>query len=147
MNEQETDNSHVDASTSHHVYIRSKDDAWIPGRLIRVTDETATVEVKRGLSNTTQFRAKHLSHETIVVQLKDYPNRALPLQNVSRTGELMVVADMVDLPFLHEVCAFLRSFEWTLFFSFVLVLARMLLVLTTHTTCFLSPHSLPFSLI
>jgi hypothetical protein len=28
----------------------------------------------------------------------------LPLQNVNNEGELQVVEDMVDLPFLHEVC-------------------------------------------
>jgi hypothetical protein len=28
----------------------------------------------------------------------------LPLQNVNSEGELQVVEDMVDLPFLHEVC-------------------------------------------
>jgi hypothetical protein len=32
-----------------------------------------------------------------------YPNQHLPLQNVNQEGELQVVEDMVDLPFLHEV--------------------------------------------
>eukprot|EP00536_Pseudo-nitzschia_multiseries_P013607 jgi/Psemu1/212206/e_gw1.593.27.1 len=31
-----------------------------------------------------------------------YPNQHLPLQNVNSEGELQVVEDMVDLPFLHE---------------------------------------------
>lgn len=32
-----------------------------------------------------------------------YPSQHLPLQNVNNEGELQVVEDMVDLPFLHEV--------------------------------------------
>jgi hypothetical protein len=37
------------------------------------------------------------------ISLKDYPNQALPLQNVDEHGQLLAVEDMVDLAFLHEV--------------------------------------------
>ena len=42
-------------------------------------------------------------HEKMTVEMKDYPNSALPLQNVDEHGNLNEVEDMVDLPFLHEV--------------------------------------------
>ena len=37
------------------------------------------------------------------VDLTNYANRALPLQNVDPEGNLTPVEDMVNLPFLHEV--------------------------------------------
>jgi len=45
---------------------------------------------------------KATSFETIHVDLKDYPNKTLLLQNVDENGKLKQVEDMVDLAFLHE---------------------------------------------
>jgi hypothetical protein len=39
------------------------------------------------------------------VPLKDYNRGVLPMQNVNPNGELRAFPDMVNLPFLHEVCA------------------------------------------
>ena len=41
--------------------------------------------------------------ENVQVKLSDYPNNALPLQNVDEDGHLKQCEDMVDLAFLHEV--------------------------------------------
>ena len=38
------------------------------------------------------------------VNLKDYHAEVLPLQNVDANGNLLEFADMVKLPYLHEVC-------------------------------------------
>lgn len=42
-------------------------------------------------------------YETKTIDLKDYDNGVLPLQNVDLNGALTEVADMVKLPYLHEV--------------------------------------------
>jgi hypothetical protein len=36
--------------------------------------------------------------------LSDYNKGVLPMQNVNAQGELRAFPDMVNLPFLHEVC-------------------------------------------
>ena len=41
--------------------------------------------------------------EERVVKLKDYPAKVLPLQNVDGNGNMPEYADMVELPYLHEV--------------------------------------------
>ena len=40
--------------------------------------------------------------EEITVNLKDYPHKVLPLQNVDANGNLVEFSDMVKLPYLHE---------------------------------------------
>lgn len=84
------------AATSHHVYIKDVENAWMAGRLIESGQETALVEVTRTVGKTAR-------RNQVVVNLQEYPNRALPPQNLNRDGSPLVVADMVDLPFLHEV--------------------------------------------
>jgi hypothetical protein len=85
------------AATSHHVYIKDAESAWIPGRLIESSgNTTALVEVTRTVGKTTR-------REQVAVKLEEYPNQALPPQNLNRDGSPLIVADMVDLPFLHEV--------------------------------------------
>lgn len=41
--------------------------------------------------------------EQVLVNLKDYAYEVLPLQNVDANGNLIEFADMVKLPYLHEV--------------------------------------------
>ena len=41
--------------------------------------------------------------EERVVKLKDYPAKVLPLQNVDGNNNMPEFADMVELPYLHEV--------------------------------------------
>ena len=76
------------------VYIADKKYGWLPANVVEQDDQHATVKVF-GID----------SHESLgerQVALKDYPNQSLPLQNVDASGNLMEMADMVDLPSLHE---------------------------------------------
>jgi hypothetical protein len=41
--------------------------------------------------------------KSAIVKLSDYISNVLPLQNVSSSGNLREVDDMVDLAYLHEV--------------------------------------------
>jgi len=78
-------------SSTDNVYINDEELGWIPGRLTSSTSTFAKVEVN-----------KNNTLETVQVCLVDYPSSSLPLQNVNVNGKLQEVADMVDLPFLHE---------------------------------------------
>jgi hypothetical protein len=97
----------VAAATANNVYIRSQDFAWIPARLVEQDVTTAKVAIP-------QYPAEEFilsdggkgasGFKTAVIELKDYPNKSLPLQNVDKnTGSLKEVDDMCDLPYLHEV--------------------------------------------
>jgi hypothetical protein len=91
---------------ANNCYIRSDEFAWIPARLVEQGKDTAKVSIPQyaaeefilsdGGKGASGFKAA-------VVNLKDYPNRSLPLQNVGKTGSLTEVDDMCDLPYLHEV--------------------------------------------
>jgi myosin-5 len=100
--------------TDQHVYIRHKDFAWIPAQLIDQDNnkKTATVthldytsesqinaDASSSVSTSSSRPPKH--SKTVTVQLKDYPNGSLPLQNVV-DNRIKVVADMIELSFLHE---------------------------------------------
>jgi hypothetical protein len=110
--------------TSKHVYIHSKDHSWIPARVLEYSDAGVGNGGVGGNANAganavgclvsipcykeEQFIASDggraaLRFEKQTISLKDYPNQALPLQNVTEEGRLKEVPDMVDLPFLHEV--------------------------------------------
>eukprot|EP00563_Minutocellus_polymorphus_P012558 CAMPEP_0181064456 /NCGR_PEP_ID=MMETSP1070-20121207/24209_1 /TAXON_ID=265543 /ORGANISM="Minutocellus polymorphus, Strain NH13" /LENGTH=146 /DNA_ID=CAMNT_0023144769 /DNA_START=198 /DNA_END=634 /DNA_ORIENTATION=+ len=114
--------------TSNRVYIKSDEDGWVPAKLIShdADGATATVSVwsyadqnqiqSDGDNNASESQAdqnhiqsdgdgpsQHVTgtHE-VTVDLSAYAGRVLPLQNVGEDGTLREVADMVDLPFLHE---------------------------------------------
>lgn len=96
------------ANTSNFVYIQSTEYAWIPARIVEHADAEDEVEVQipvyrseRQIISDGGKSAQRFRKETI--SFKDYPNQALPLQNVNAHGKLLMVEDMVDLPFLHEV--------------------------------------------
>ena len=98
----------TEASTANYVYLHSDEHAWIPARVIEQAEDGDEVTVKipvykserqivsDGGRTAQRFRKAKIS-------LQDYPNQALPLQNVDENGKLVVVEDMVDLSFLHEV--------------------------------------------
>jgi myosin-5 len=98
--------------TSNYVYILSDEYSWIPARRLLdgshdEEDEitTATVSVPRykdEQSIVSDGGRAAKSFDQRKVSLNKYPNEALPLQNVNEEGKLLVVEDMVDLPFLHE---------------------------------------------
>mmetsp|Transcript_17422 Transcript_17422/g.26931 ORF Transcript_17422/g.26931 Transcript_17422/m.26931 type:complete len:1192 (+) Transcript_17422:264-3839(+) len=85
------------------VYIRDDEFHWVPGLLVETTNDSATVAVAR-YNNESEISggndSKRRSHN-VTVKLKDYPNKALPLQNV-HDGKVNQVPDMIELSFLHE---------------------------------------------
>lgn len=99
-----TDVAAAEVAHSNNVYILSKDHAWIPARVIESNETEAEVSIphfKEEQAIQSDGASKGSDRQTI--QLADYPNKALPLQNVDEKGVLNEVEDMVDLPFLHEV--------------------------------------------
>jgi hypothetical protein len=80
------------------VYIHDKVEAWLPATVIH--QEGSKVQVKVfSVAGDQELGTREIS-------LLDYPNQTLPLQNVDAAGHLMEMADMVDLPSLHEVRCF-----------------------------------------
>lgn len=76
------------------VYVQDKDHGWLPAHVLKQGDNSVQVRVF------SVDETKTLGERT--VSLKDYPSQALPFQNVDASGKLMEMADMVDLPSLHE---------------------------------------------
>ena len=97
-------------ATSSGVYVLDKEFAWVPARLIEQSGEKATVSIptyedEASILTDGGKGAKSWREET--VNLKHYPGKTLPLQNMVN-GQLNEKQDMVDLPFLHEVRSFFR---------------------------------------
>jgi hypothetical protein len=89
-----------------YVYIRDKDFAWRPAILEETKGDKAIVSVPDYKDEQSMFSdggrgAKTSSQQT--VDLKQYQANVLPLQNVDAQGQLAEYADMVKLPYLHEV--------------------------------------------
>lgn len=83
---------------------------WIPAILIQqngTKDAIVSVPMYKsdqelfdiGTDSKLKFEADHR-----IVDLKDYDNNVLPMQNVAPNGNLEDYKDMVELPFMHEVC-------------------------------------------
>jgi hypothetical protein len=81
------------------VYVADKEFGWLPANIISQTDQQVTVKV----FSTDGGEAA----EERTVNLTEYANQQLPMQNVDASGHLMEMPDMVDLPSLHEVRTFL----------------------------------------
>jgi len=88
------------------VYIKDPEYAWIPATMNKEEGGKAYVTVpqyKDEQSITSDGGRAAKSTVEQVVNLKDYPHKVLPLQNVDKNGNLLEFADMVQLPYLHEV--------------------------------------------
>jgi len=100
---------------SNYVYILDPKHSWIPAK---VKDRNASasnlvhlsipqyrneqaIRCDGGRSASNGYKVEMIDLDDAKNKIK-YPNRHLPLQNVNSEGELQVVEDMVDLPFLHE---------------------------------------------
>lgn len=91
------------AATANNVYVLDKQYAWVPARLEGVEGDKARVQVARFADEDSIMTDKDVKGwEPQTVNLKHYPGKTLPLQNV-RGGVLNEKEDMVDLPYLHEV--------------------------------------------
>lgn len=97
------------------VYIRSADHTWVPALQLKEYNGKATVSVpkfkngEKDIMNCAKASKAFPYQENQHVDLKDYPNGVLPMQNVDANGNLEDYKDMVDLPFMHEVSAAERT--------------------------------------
>jgi hypothetical protein len=94
------------SDTSQSVYIMDKKFAWVPATVKSMTADSVLVRVpeyadEASIASDGGKGAKSWREEE--VKVKHYPGKSLPLQNVDKNGNLTLVEDMVDLPFLHEV--------------------------------------------
>jgi hypothetical protein len=89
-----------------HVYILDQQYAWRPAILDETKGDKAYVtvpEYKDEQSMMSDGGRGAKKGEQITIDLKSYPHKVLPLQNVDHNGNLSEFADMVQLPYLHEV--------------------------------------------
>lgn len=110
---------------SNYVYILDAEHSWIPAQVTNRTKQKTTTS-DNNIDDTPvtimHVSVPHYKNEQAIQcdggrtaksfqkmeidltkETAKYPSQHLPLQNVNNEGELQVVEDMVDLPFLHEV--------------------------------------------
>jgi hypothetical protein len=96
-----------EATSTTLCYIKDADYAWVPAILAKTEGDKAYVQVPqyRDEQSIMSDGGRGAKGEPIekVVNLKDYAHKVLPLQNVDKNGCLTEHADMVKLPYLHEV--------------------------------------------
>lgn len=87
------------------VFIKDADYGWIPALVKSQGGGKATVEVpiyKDEQAITCDKGRSAQGSEERVVNLKDYANEVLPLQNVDANSNMLQFPDMTNLPYLHE---------------------------------------------
>jgi len=92
------------ANTSNQVYVKDKEYAWVPARVVSVKENIAVVKVaiyENEGSIASDGGKAAIGWEERKIDLDTYPDKIFPLQNV-KGSDLMIKEDMVDLPFLHE---------------------------------------------
>jgi hypothetical protein len=90
------------------VYLKSANHTWVPCLQLKVFNGKATVAVpkfanEQGMLHCAKASKTFRYHDNRIVDLAEYPNNVLPMQNVDANGNLDDYKDMVDLPFMHEV--------------------------------------------
>lgn len=91
---------------TQYVFVRDPEYAWVPAIKLDATGTKATVKVPQYANEQAIWcdgGNKAKGWEEDEVMLKDYNKGVLPMQNVDASGQLKSFADMVNLPFLHEV--------------------------------------------
>jgi hypothetical protein len=89
-----------------YVYIKDADFAWVPAALNKTEGDKAFVTVpqypnEQSIASDNGRGAR--GEKQLVIKLTDYAHKVLPLQNVDAKGQMVEHADMVKLPYLHEV--------------------------------------------
>jgi len=90
-----------------YVYLRSNENSWVPAKQLKVDGDKAKVaraifkNEQEMLSCAREGKQKYAENE--MIDLNEYPNKVLPMQNVDANGNLEDYKDMVELPFMHEV--------------------------------------------
>jgi myosin heavy subunit len=87
-------------SNQSGVYVKDKTYGWLPAQISTRNESSATVLVS--IPQHEYASSTQVTKEERTVQFNEYEDETLPLQNVLGSGSLMVVADMCDLPSLHE---------------------------------------------
>jgi hypothetical protein len=88
------------------VFLKDPENAWIPAKLTHSSGNVADVQIpeyadeQSTICDGGKTAKKWIEAE---VDLSDYGKGVLPMQNVDEHGNMTCFADMVELPFLHEV--------------------------------------------
>lgn len=106
-------------NTSNRVYVKSAEFGWLPAKIANTPADgpgKVKISIKKYVDDeqipscevtTSQKkrskRDKKIQTIEIDINLDDYTDKVIPLQNVDEDGKLKEVEDMVDLSFLHEV--------------------------------------------
>jgi len=88
-----------------YVYILDQEFAWRPAILDDQKGDKAFCTVPQYADEQSMISDGGRSAkkgEEVVIDLKQYPHKVLPLQNVDSNGNLIEFPDMVKLPYLHE---------------------------------------------
>ena len=90
-----------------YAFIRDPDYGWRPVILEETRGDQAIVSVPEFKDEQSMMCGTNNSKkgEQGTVNLNDYTANVLPLQNVDHSGNIQEFADMVKLPYLHEVSA------------------------------------------
>eukprot|EP00594_Rhizosolenia_setigera_P000022 CAMPEP_0178941548 /NCGR_PEP_ID=MMETSP0789-20121207/1467_1 /TAXON_ID=3005 /ORGANISM="Rhizosolenia setigera, Strain CCMP 1694" /LENGTH=1365 /DNA_ID=CAMNT_0020620793 /DNA_START=92 /DNA_END=4192 /DNA_ORIENTATION=+ len=88
--------------SSPQVYIRNKLHGWLPASIISSDEKIAKVKVDVPVSVGSDDENCETKTEELDIKLSEYEGGNLPLQNVKESGEIIEMADMCDLPYLHE---------------------------------------------
>ena len=89
-------------ASENGVYVKDKDFGWLPANVISMGDNGTTAYVSVSVPEGDGYGSM-TSKEKRTVQLNEYEDNALPLQNVDERGNPIEMPDMCDLPSLHEV--------------------------------------------
>ncbi len=81
------------------VYVRDDQEGWLPATVLSHPENQPDRVVVRVFA----VDGHSVVDMERTVYLKDYLDGTLPLQNVDASGNFMEMADLVDLPSLHEV--------------------------------------------
>jgi len=90
---------------SAFVFLKDPEYAWIPAKLIRSSGNVADVEIPEYSDEQSTICDGGRSAKKMIdaeVDLSDYNQGVLPMQNVDEHGRMKCYPDMVELPFLHE---------------------------------------------
>jgi len=91
-------------STSHSstcVYVKDDQHGWLPANVLSYNADNTTARVSVTVPSGSTSTSATTTEEREVT-LSDYDSSALPLQNINEGGNLITMADMCDLPSLHE---------------------------------------------
>jgi hypothetical protein len=122
-----------------YVYIKDADYAWLPAELLDSDGTTATVAVPQFKDEQAIGGTRSTGKEERKIKLKDYPHGVLPLQNVDSNGVVQMYSDMVQLPYLHEVCVFFLALFvvcrllWSFTLSFLFATLLLVVVVCCST--------------